>query len=404
MERLRSLIEAHDARALVVVAGNARDPDLAPFVGSARLGQTVLVVPRSGDARLAYWTPLEREEAEQTGLSLLSPETMDLARWARDGAPASALLTAVLERSLQHCGLAPGRIALAGHASAGTLLEACRPLIADGWSFVDGAPWLASWRRQKRQHELAEMRRVAAVTCDAMRRVAQRLAEASPATDATLYWDGRPLTVGDLRQLVAVRLAADGLDQPEGNLIAPGAQGAVPHNTGDDGTALRAGESLIVDLFPRGRLFTDMTRTFCVGEPPEALVAAYRAVHDALTLAREAVTPGISGFALQQQVCTHFAQRGYPNPIDDPGSVRGYVHGLGHGLGYEVHELPSFRQNAESDGTIEIGDVFTLEPGLYDPEAGYAVRLEDTCYLSGDSTSLEILTPVPYDLDPRAWG
>ena len=45
--------------------------------------------------------------------------------------------------------------------------------------------------------------------------------------------------------------------------------------------------------------------------------------------------------------------------------------------------------------------VFTLEPGLYDPQAGYGVRLEDLCDLGG--TGLEILTDLPYALDPRAW-
>jgi Xaa-Pro aminopeptidase len=47
------------------------------------------------------------------------------------------------------------------------------------------------------------------------------------------------------------------------------------------------------------------------------------------------------------------------------------------------------------------GDVFTLEPGLYDPAAGWGVRLEDLVYLG--SGGLEDLTPLPYDLDPRAW-
>ena len=67
-----------------------------------------------------------------------------------------------------------------------------------------------------------------------------------------------------------------------------------------------------------------------------------------------------------------------------------------------MHELPHFRAaGRDGDGTIERGDVFTLEPGLYDPEAGWAVRLEDLCRLG--ARGLENLTPLPYDLDPRAW-
>ena len=51
---------------------------------------------------------------------------------------------------------------------------------------------------------------------------------------------------------------------------------------------------------------------------------------------------------------------------------------------------------------LAAGDVFTLEPGLYDPAGGWAVRLEDLVHLGLDGP--ETLTPLPYDLDPRAWG
>jgi Xaa-Pro aminopeptidase len=46
--------------------------------------------------------------------------------------------------------------------------------------------------------------------------------------------------------------------------------------------------------------------------------------------------------------------------------------------------------------------VLTLEPGLYDPDDGWGVRLEDLVWLRDDGAS-EVLTPLPYDLDPRAW-
>ena len=91
-----------------------------------------------------------------------------------------------------------------------------------------------------------------------------------------------------------------------------------------------------------------------------------------------------------------------PTQLSDPGTTTGYVHGLGHGVGFEVHELPHFRSVGPSaTAPSQRGDVFTLEPGLYDPSAGWAVRLEDLVYLGG--RGLENLTPLPYDLDPRAW-
>ena len=87
--------------------------------------------------------------------------------------------------------------------------------------------------------------------------------------------------------------------------------------------------------------------------------------------------------------------------MSHPGTTRGYVHGLGHGVGFELHEYPSFRRHAGPEGVLAAGDVITLEPGLYEPEQGFGVRLEDLVALVADGS--ENLTPLPYELDPRAW-
>ena len=101
-------------------------------------------------------------------------------------------------------------------------------------------------------------------------------------------------------------------------------------------------------------------------------------------------------------VCEAFTARGYATPLSEPGTLQGYVHGLGHGVGFELHESPSFKRHAEEEGRLEIGDVLTLEPGLYDPDpaTGFGIRLEDLVHLD---EAPENLTPLPYDLDPRAW-
>jgi len=183
-------------------------------------------------------------------------------------------------------------------------------------------------------------------------------------------------------------------------------EGGVPHTSGTPERILRPHESLIVDLFPRGTLFSDCTRTFCVGEPPEALVRAHAAVLAALELAHLEAIPGERGWDLQERICALFASRGYKTPISHPGTIDGYVHGLGHGVGVELHEYPSFRRSAGGEGLLEVGDVLTLEPGLYDPSPnGFGVRLEDLIHLGPpESGGPEVLTRLPYELDPRAWS
>ncbi len=414
MPDLDSLLGVSQAKALLVVASSGRDPDLAPFIGGARLGDSVLVVPRGEAPRLAVLSPLDRGEAEISGLELLDPDGLEMGQAARSTRGPVDFLAWVLRQALMNTGVGPGRVAIAGHYSAGVVLGACEALEQDGWNFVSGHELVRGVRKRKDVEQLSEIRRAAQGTMAAMRRVSEVLAHASlrpgpldsdGAKGEELWFEGERLTVGRLRTDLGIVLARHGLEQPEGNIVAPAEEGAVPHNSGTAQRPLQASESLVVDLFPKARLFADCTRTFCVGAAPEALARAHQAVLEALLWSHEKAAVGVTGASLQEGVCECLESRGYATIRSEPGTKRGYVHGLGHGVGFELHELPSFRAPAESQppsfGCLEEGDVITLEPGLYDPEAGFGVRLEDLCSVGSDGISN--LTPLPYDLDPRAW-
>ncbi|MES1243792.1 MAG: Xaa-Pro peptidase family protein [Acidobacteriota bacterium] len=406
-DRLAALwagLEERGCEALLVLARSSQDPDLAPFVGEVHLGDCQLVVPRGGAPRLAYVTSMERDEAAATGLPLITPEQLDMLRWQNEAAEPGDVTAWVAEKALELSGIAPGRVALAGHGQAGVIQAAFSSLARKGWTWVAGNPVVLAVRKCKSEAELAGIRAAAEGTAAAMGRVASRLADAL-VRDGELWLDGERLTVARLRSEAGRVLAAFGLEQPKGNILAPGEEGGVPHSTGTPDRVLRAGESLIVDLFPRSNqrgLFADCTRTFCVGEPPEELRRAHALVLAALERAHLRARPGVRGWELQEEVCGLFDAEGFPTPISTPGTDRGYVHNLGHGVGFDLHEQPIFRKAAGAEGVLRQGDVFTLEPGLYEPATGgYGVRLEDLVYLGPEG--LENLTPWPYDLDPRAW-
>ena len=409
-------------QALLVVAQSGSDPDLAPFLAApAHLGHTLLVAPRGGQARLAYLVAMERDEAAATGLPLVTPEQLQALRAADEAPEPAAHLAWMIERALAASGVTPGRVALAGTAPAGEVYGACAALAGRGWRWVAGNELVRRLRKRKTAAELSAIRQAAAAAMEVMRAVAGCLAAARPAAlaalpalpalpaiGAELWLDGRPLTVGRLRALAARQLADLGVEQPRGNILAPGDEAGVPHSAGSDGRVLRAGEPLIVDLFPRGAgrdrppLYADCTRTLCAGEPPAAVVRAHGALVLALAAARALAVPGARGWDLQEAVCRQLEAAGYATPLNHPGTTTGYVHNLGHGIGYELHELPIFRKVAGAEGVLAVGDVFTLEPGIYDPAGGYGVRLEDLCHLGPGG--LEVLTPLPYDLDPRQWA
>lgn len=398
-ERLASQLTEGAYQALLITASSGRDPDLAPFVGAVKLGESLLVLRPGEEPRLAYLSPMDRDGAAHTGLSLLEPELLDVGGASQKASSPSEFLGLVIRRALEVAAVPPGRVALAGHAASGTVHEACKSLEAEGWCFDAGHELVLGLRKTKTDAELHWIRRAAEGTMQAFRRVAEDLA-AARCRDGELWLAGERLTVSRLRAALSDVLAGCGLEQPEGNIVAPAEESAVPHNPGTPDRVLRAAESLVVDLFPRDGLFADCTRTFCVGEASEALQKAHGAVLAALEAAH-LTRPGTSGWELQKATCERLARLGYPTPITDPGTLTGYVHGLGHGVGFELHEYPSFRERQDDNGTLAVGDVLTLEPGLYDEVAGFGVRLEDLCLLG--EGGIEILTPLPYALDPREW-
>ncbi|MEO1365615.1 MAG: Xaa-Pro peptidase family protein [Acidobacteriota bacterium] len=398
------LLDEAGVGALAITSRSVRDPYLAPFLNGGRLGHALLIAARGRRPLLGFLSPMERDEAARSGLDLLTPEALDVQRHARDGASPDELWANVLERALHLAELAPaaGPVALTGTMPAGILAGVCSRLAGPGWSFVPGEALADRYRKGKSRAQVEAIRRASDGMSAAMRRVASTLASASIGADGDLSVGDDPLRVGDLRSAVAQTLAAHGLEQPEGNIIAPAEEGAVPHTVGTDGRRLRAGESLVVDIFPRGEMYSDCTRTFCVGDPPPELARGYRSVLQALEGAERSARAGVSGWTLHKEVCEGFERDGHRTPLSHPGTERGYVHGLGHGVGFELHELPSFREHApEEEGLLEAGDVLTLEPGLYEPDGGWAVRVEDLYVVGEDGVTS--LTPLPRDLDPRRW-
>ena len=65
-----------------------------------------------------------------------------------------------------------------------------------------------------------------------------------------------------------------------------------------------------------------------------------------------------------------------------------FGHGLGHAVGIDIHESPRFSQTCND--IAQVGQVMTVEPGIYLPGVG-GVRIENTCLVT--ETGCEPMSP-----------
>ena len=117
---------------------------------------------------------------------------------------------------------------------------------------------------------------------------------------------------------------------------------------------------------------TDITLTVCRGELSDKQQQMVELVAKAHSIGAEAgKISEVSGRAVAAAVDEFFAASGWSMP-----------HSLGHGIGLDVHEAPTLKNHELYDKPLKPGMIFTIEPGLYDAEAG-GVRLEND-YLMTD--------------------
>ncbi len=270
-------------------------------------------------------------------------------------------------------------------------------LRADGFELEVDQDLFDDRRRVKTAAQLAGMRR-AQRSAEAAMDTCRELLRSAEIRGADLLLDGEPLTVERVKAAMNATFAAHDTTADE-YIVAPGAQGAVGHDMGSG--PIPPSVPLVVDIWPRDNgsgVYTDMTRTFVVGEVPDDVREWHRLVKEALDRAISEIRPGADARAIFDGSCEIFEAAGEPTPrTKTPGEplVDGFFHGLGHGVGLEVHEAPGMGQ--VSDKKLVAGDVVTVEPGLY--RAGYGgVRLEDIVLVTEDGA--EVLTDYPYDLEP----
>ncbi len=269
-------------------------------------------------------------------------------------------------------------------------------LRSDGITLHVDDPEVRRRRRVKSATELEGIRR-AQRAAEAAVRAATALLKGAEPSDGTLRLDGQPLTAEQVRTAMRQACWEEGALLSSTCIVASVWQGT-GHEPGHG--PLPAGLPIEIDLWPEDEdtgCFTDMTRTFVVGEAPAEVVRAEGLVREAIEQTRQAVRPGITGRELHGIVCELFEDAGYRTQRTGPGEHPhdGFQFALGHGVGLEVHEDPGLGVLGREP--LVAGDVLAVEPGLWDHELG-GVRYEDLLLVTEDGC--ETLTDYPYGLSP----
>ncbi len=223
---------------------------------------------------------------------------------------------------------------------------------------------------------------------------------ASEERKGVLWLDDRPLT--SERLMAAAQTALNEIGYGCDDMIIAGSPNCcMPHFRGEG--QIRANAPVILDIFPRGRgsrYHGDLTRTVVVGEVTPEVRRMYDAVRAALDGALRLIKPGVTGRAVNEEVCRILKDHGfgavYPGYESPPGTAQ-MIHSTGHGVGLDVHELPNLRP---TDVPLQEGDVVTVEPGLYLEGLG-GIRIEDTGLVT--SGGFRNFTSISRSLDPRAY-
>lgn len=158
-------------------------------------------------------------------------------------------------------------------------------------------------------------------------------------------------------------------------IVAAGKRACTLHNVGNDGM-LADGSLVVIDVGAEvSHYAADITRTVAYGGYSERQQAVHSAVLAAQKYALSLLKPGTMLKEYEQQVETCIGERlqelGLVEKADHDSIRRYYPHAASHFLGLDVHDAGDYSR------PLAPGMVLTCEPGIYIPEEGIGVRIED---------------------------
>jgi Xaa-Pro aminopeptidase len=250
------------------------------------------------------------------------------------------------------------------------VLEKLKEKLGEGTEMVAAGGLVEQLRRVKDEEEL------------------KAIAEASKLADQVWLWSLERGLAGrserDVARAAEARIRELGGEPSFPAIVAAGPNGALPHAEPGE-REIGCGELVVFDMGAQlDGYCSDGTRTFATGEIDERARGVYEAVLEAQLASLAAIKAGVKGEDVDKVA---------REVIGTAGHGEHFGHGLGHGVGLEVHEGP--RLSPRSDDVLAVGEVVTVEPGIYLP-GDLGVRTEDLVVVTEDG--LDNLSTLPKEL------
>ncbi len=289
---------------------------------------------------------IERENAERTKLDA------DIDSWA-DGEDPYRLVHRALHGSVR-LGVEKEHLTVAA-------AEALRERVGVH-EMVDVAREIRRLRRTKSSEELDKLQQAAVITDTVTDDIVGLLHAGQTELEIAVALGG---SIGDAGGTLAFE-----------TLVLSGPNSALPHGR-PSGRKLESGDLVLLDF---GAAFegyrADTTRVAVVGEP----TARQREIHGVVLAAHDAAIR-----AVRAGTTTGAVDAAAREVVEAAGLGDRFFHRTGHGLGLETHEDPSLDPGSQTK--LEVGMVFTVEPGVYIPGWG-GVRIEDDVVVEEDGCRL----------------
>jgi Xaa-Pro aminopeptidase len=174
-------------------------------------------------------------------------------------------------------------------------------------------------------------------------------------------------------------------------IIAAGGNATTLHYIRNN-ASLASEHSLLLDVGAEVENYAaDITRCYAIGTPNKRWQEVYAAVESVQVAAIGMLHDGLSWRTYGQQVETHMGEELQKLGLVQeatPEAIRSYFpHGISHSLGLDVHDVCDYTEIRENM-------VITVEPGIYIPEEGIGIRIEDDILIT--KAGAEVLSkPLP---------